>query len=87
MTDTDITKTVNLARTKRHIDDMESKISRCLNDLPLEFQICLELPSDSDVVYYYMVNHDRDHRCIFWIDDLDFRKYVDEDFGMHSLSH
>ncbi len=85
MTDTDVTKPDNLDRMQRHIDDMEVRISGLAKDLPEEFQICLEPGPDPDYVWYYMVNHDRDHRCIFWIDKFDLSYLNDE--GLHSLSH
>lgn len=86
ITDADITKPENLDTTRRHMDDMETRISTHANDLPEEFQIYLEPRSDPEAAYY-MVNHDHDHRCVFWIDKLDLRYHVYQDLGLHSLSH
>lgn len=86
MTDTDISKPENLDRMQRHIGDMEARIS-ATNDLPKEFQICLEPDPNPEFVYYYMANHDRDYRCVFWIDELDLRHHFPQDIGLHTLSH
>ncbi len=86
MTDTDITKLENLDTMQRHVDDMETRISTHANVLPEEFQIYLEHRSSFNAAYY-MVDHDRNHRCVFWIDKLDLREYVGQDLGLHSMSH
>ncbi len=85
MTDTDITKPEKLDRLRRHMDDMEARISIHANDLPEEFQICLEPDDDSANAFYYMINHDQDHRCVFWIDKFNL-SYL-KGTGLHSLSH
>ncbi len=84
MTDTDITKPENMDGMQRHIDDMEVRISELSKDLPKEFQICLKTNSYSETAYYYMVNHDQENRCVFWIDKIDLSSFKDD--GLHSLS-
>lgn len=86
ITDTDITKPENWDRIQIHINDMESRISTHANDLPEGFQIYLQPQSDS-LAAYYMVNHDRNNRCLFWIDKLDLRRIYRQDLGLHSFSH
>lgn len=86
ITDTDLTKPEKLYTMQCHIADMEVQISNHANDLQMDFQIYLQPLSDS-LARYYMVNHDRDHRCLFWIDKLDIIDYYREDEGLHTLSH
>lgn len=92
MTDTDVTKPDNMERMQGHIDDMEVRIKGILKDLPREFQIYLEpvqfhlKPVPVTLLYYYMINHDQDHRCVFWIDKFNVRDYYWKDEGLHSLS-
>ncbi len=86
LTDIDITKLENMDRMQHHMDDMEVRISNHANDLPEKFQICLDPHSHSEAAYY-MVNHDRGHGCIFWIDKLDLPQYTYHGIGLHSLSH
>ncbi len=86
MTDSDVTKPENLAVMQCYIDDMEVRISNHANDLPKEFQIYLE-PYSKSMAKYYMINHDRDRRCIFWIDKLVLQYRVNRDSGLHTLSH
>ncbi len=84
MTDTDITKREKLDRLQSQVDDMEVRIAGVSEDLPTVFQIYLEPGRPSEHVFYYMINHDRDHRCVFWIDKLDL-SYL-KNTVLHSLS-
>ncbi len=86
ITETDIMKPENWSRMQIHINDMESRISAHANGLPEVFQIFLQPLSDS-LATYYMVNHDRDHRCLFWIDELDILHYYRAVDGLHTLAH
>lgn len=86
ITETDITKPENWDRMQIHVNDMESRISTHANDLPDVFQIYLQ-PRSGSLAIYYMVNHDRNHRCIFWIDELNLRRRLRQDIGLHTLSH
>lgn len=86
ITDTDIVKPGNWDRMQIHINDMELRISTRGNDLPKVIQIYLQ-PLCVSSARYYMVNHDRNHRCVFWIDKLNLRYCRRQDLGLHTLSH
>ncbi len=86
ITESDVTKPKNLDTIQREINDMGARISTLINDLPKAFLIYLEHLSTSEAAYYYMVNHDQDRRCVFWIDTLDLHHYISQDLGLHSLS-
>lgn len=64
---------------------LERRISKQAG-LPVTFDIYLESADEYMEARYYMIDHNPERRCIFWLDDYDYAE-PRQDIGLHSLAH